>query len=129
MYIHINVGSNEQKEENIAKALELLGQEFDEIEVSSIYTSPSVGFKGDDFANVGVNATTAKSLAETMNALRAIEDTIGRDRTKPKFSSRTIDLDLIIYGNIIDREQNIPRDDLLKYDFVLTPFIELLHRK
>jgi len=63
---------------------------------------------------------------ELVVVLRDIEDKIGRDRTSAKFSDRVIDLDIVFFGDKIIKELNIPRDDILKYQFVLTPFMELI---
>jgi len=57
--------------------------------------------------------------------LHDIENSLGRDRSLPKFSSRMIDLDLVLYGGIIDETLNVPRKDILKYAFVLAPLAEL----
>jgi 2-amino-4-hydroxy-6-hydroxymethyldihydropteridine diphosphokinase len=57
--------------------------------------------------------------------LHDIENSLGRDRSLPKFSSRMIDLDLVLYGRIIDETLNVPRKDILKYAFVLAPLAEL----
>jgi 2-amino-4-hydroxy-6-hydroxymethyldihydropteridine diphosphokinase len=123
--VHINIGSNVNKEKNIQTALTMLEEIFGTIQTSTIYTSAAVGFKGDDFFNVGVNITTDLQPQELVCVLRDIEDKIGRDRTSAKFSDRVIDLDIVFFGDKIIPELNIPRDDILKYQFVLTPFMEL----
>jgi len=123
--IHINIGSNQNREENIAIAIDMLRFNFSDIEISDIYDSPAQGFKGDNFYNIGVNATTNLSVYDASSALKNIEDKIGRDRNQPKFSSREIDLDLVLYDDVIDQEANLPRDDILKYAFVLAPLAQL----
>ncbi|MCS5585900.1 MAG: 2-amino-4-hydroxy-6-hydroxymethyldihydropteridine diphosphokinase, partial [Gammaproteobacteria bacterium] len=123
--IHINIGSNQNREENIAIAIDMLRFNFSNIEISDIYDSPAQGFKGDNFYNIGVNATTNLSVYDASSALKNIEDKIGRDRNQPKFSSREIDLDLVLYDDVIDQEANLPRDDILKYAFVLAPLAQL----
>jgi 2-amino-4-hydroxy-6-hydroxymethyldihydropteridine diphosphokinase len=123
--VHINIGSNVNKEKNIQTALTMLEEIFGTVQKSNIYTSAAVGFEGDDFFNVGVNITTDLQPQELVCVLRDIEDKIGRDRTSAKFSDRVIDLDIVFFGDKIIPELNIPRDDILKYQFVLTPFMEL----
>ena len=123
--IHINIGSNQNREENIVIAIDMLRFDFSDIEISDIYDSPAQGFKGDNFYNIGVNATTNLSVYDASSALKNIEDKIGRDRSQPKFSSREIDLDLVLYDDVIDQEANLPRDDILKYAFVLAPLAQL----
>ncbi len=123
--IHINIGSNQDRKQNIATAISALNALFTNIVISSVYQSPAEGFDGDDFYNVGVNANTELSLKETAKKLHDIEERQGRDRTQPKFSSRKIDLDLVLYAEVIDEQANLPRDDILKYAFVLAPLAEL----
>ena len=49
----------------------------------------------------------------------------GRERQDNPFSSRTLDLDLLLYGDLIRNRLKLPRDDIEKYDFVLTPLAEV----
>jgi 2-amino-4-hydroxy-6-hydroxymethyldihydropteridine diphosphokinase len=123
--VHLNVGSNQNRRTNIRLANKALDQYFSDIVLSSLFASPSEGFKGNDFFNIGVNITTLKTSSEVVDILRDIENSLGRDRSLPKFSSRIIDLDLVLYGGIIDDTLNVPRKDILKYAFVLAPLAEL----
>ena len=123
--IHLNIGSNQNRRSNICLAVESLELHFSDILLSSLYESPSEGFKGNDFYNVGVNITTLKTTNEVVDILRDIENSLGRDRSLPKFSSRMIDLDLVLYSGVIDETLNVPRKDILKYAFVLAPLVEL----
>jgi len=123
--VHLNIGSNQNRRTNIRLAVEFLESHFSDIVLSSLFESPSEGFKGNDFYNVGVNITTLKTTKEVVDILRDIENCLGRDRSLPKFSSRIIDLDLVLYGGIIDETLNVPRKDILKYAFVLAPLAEL----
>lgn len=123
--IHINIGSNQNRRVNIAQAIEGLRLNFFNIECSDIFESASAGFKGNDFYNVGVNATTDLSIVDVISVLHTIEDKQGRDRLQPKFSSRGVDLDLVLYDEVIDKIHNLPRGDILKYNFVLLPLAQL----
>ena len=123
--VHLNIGSNQNRRTNIRLSIKALEQYFSEIVLSSLFESPSEGFKGNDFYNVGVNITTLKTSNQVVDILRDIENSLGRDRSLPKFSSRMIDLDLVLYGGIIDETLNVPRKDILKYAFVLAPLAEL----
>lgn len=125
MLIHINIGSNQNRSKNIKQALSLLQQEFGKLDISNIYESSPVGFIGDNFYNLGVNFQSNLSAKKIIQILHNIEDNIGRDRTSAKFSARTIDLDLVLYGDKIDKKLNIPRGDILRYSFVLKPLQEL----
>jgi 2-amino-4-hydroxy-6-hydroxymethyldihydropteridine diphosphokinase len=123
--LHLNIGSNQDRRKNIRLALDRLQPFFNKITISSVFESPSEGFEGNDFYNVGVNVETQKSASEVINILHQIEDSIGRNRKLPKFSSRIIDLDLVLFDDQIDEKLNIPRKDILKYAFVLAPLFEL----
>ena len=98
--VHLNIGSNQNRRTNIRLAIKALGQHFSNIELSSLFKSPSEGFKGNDFYNVGVNITTLKTSHEVVDILRDIENFLGRDRSLPKFSSRMIDLDPVSYTHL-----------------------------
>lgn len=123
--IHINIGSNKNRKHNIAQAIDGLRLNFFNIKCSDIFESESAGFKGNDFYNVGVNATTDLSIVDVISVLHTIEDKQGRDRSQPKFSSRGVDLDLVLYDEVVDKANNLPRDDILKYNFVLAPLAQL----
>ncbi len=123
--IHINIGSNQNREANIAGAIDYLKLNFADIKISDIFESPAEGFKGDDFYNVGINASTKLSIEDVNAVLKNIEKIFGRDRTQPKFSSRLIDLDLVIYDAVVNPELNLPRDDIMLYSFVLAPLAQL----
>ena len=123
--IHINIGSNQNRRENLSKAINAIQMAFENTVFSRVYESKAFGFKGDDFYNIGINAITHLTISEVVNVLHKIEDSLGRDRKALKFSSRSIDLDLILYDVVIDQNYNLPRDDILKYNFVLMPLAEL----
>ena len=123
--LHLNIGSNLDRRKNIRSALGQLESSFDKIIISSLFESPSEGFEGNDFYNIGVNVETSKKVSEVLDILHQIEDSLGRNRKQPKFSSRIIDLDLVIYDDIIDEKFNIPRKDIFRYAFVLAPLLEL----
>jgi 2-amino-4-hydroxy-6-hydroxymethyldihydropteridine diphosphokinase len=123
--LHLNIGSNQDRRKNIRLALGSLESSFTEITISSLFESPSEGFIGSNFYNIGVNVETDKNINDVVNILHSIENSLGRDRNLPKFSSRIIDLDLVLYDDEINDKLNIPRRDILKYAFVLAPLSEL----
>jgi 2-amino-4-hydroxy-6-hydroxymethyldihydropteridine diphosphokinase len=123
--LHLNIGSNQDRRKNIRLAIDSLESNFTEITISSLFESPSEGFIGSNFYNIGVNVETDKNINDVVNILHDIENSLGRDRNLPKFSSRIIDLDLVLYDDEINDKLNIPRRDILKYAFVLAPLAEL----
>ena len=97
--IYISIGSNINPLHYIQLALNDLQQHFGEIRNSRLYESQAVGFDGENFINLVSAAQTDLPVAEVVKVLHKIEDQHGRDRRGPKFSSRTIDLDLLLYAN------------------------------
>lgn len=125
---YVSIGSNVDAERQIREVLQRLRTTFGELELSTTYRNPAVGFDGDDFLNLVVGFDTGLGLKGTAEKLRELEAAQGRDRSLPKFSARTIDLDLLILDNCVEEEGGVqlPRDEILKYAFVLCPLAELV---
>ncbi|PPK77443.1 2-amino-4-hydroxy-6-hydroxymethyldihydropteridine diphosphokinase [Methylobacter tundripaludum] len=124
---YISIGSNINKDEHIPASLRALEQTFGELTVSSIYESEPVGFTGDVFYNLVVGFDSDLEVKAVARQLRQIELDNGRTRDSRKFAARTLDLDLIIYGDLIvnDGRLQIPRDEIEHYAFVLEPLAEI----
>ncbi len=124
---YISVGSNIDKKINITNSLIALEGYFGKLIISSIYESEPVGFEGDSFYNIVVGFDSDLDVKEVAKCLRQIELDQGRTRDCKKFSSRTLDLDLILYGDLIinDGRLQIPRDEIERYAFVLEPLAEI----
>lgn len=125
--VYISVGSNIDREKNVASALRMLEQEFGPLQVSSIYESEAVGFQGDPFFNLVVGFSTSLSVQEVASRLAEVEERHGRTRNSKKFSARTLDLDLLLYGEDVCRigKLKLPRDEITRYAFMLEPLAEL----
>lgn len=125
--VHVSVGSNIEPEKNIRSALNRLGQRYGNLSISSVYESRAVGFEGPNFLNLVLGLETQEPLLHMRDTLRSLEAELGRTRKGSSFSSRTIDLDLIIYDDIVLEEGGvkIPSDDILSYSFVLIPLAEI----
>jgi len=121
----ISVGSNVDRDANVRLALEKLGQRFGELVISPIYRTSAEGFEGDDFLNLVVGIDTELAPAELQRRLRRLEDEQGRIRGGEKFSSRTLDLDLLTWGQTVDPRLGLPRDEILRYAFVLRPLADV----
>lgn len=123
----ISVGSNIDKETNIPSSLRALEAAFGKLQISSIYETEPVGFVGDSFYNLVVGFESELGAKEVAKTLRQIELDHGRSRESQKFSARTLDLDLLLYGNLIisDGRLRIPRDEIEHYAFVLEPLAEI----
>lgn len=125
--VFVGVGSNVDREHSIAAGLRALRETFGSLTVSSIYESEPVGFVGDPFFNLVVGFRTSLSAFDVAARLAAIEQELGRTRAGDKFSARTLDLDLLLYGDqVFDGDPlRIPRDDITRYAFVLEPLNEV----
>ncbi|MFK7865783.1 MAG: 2-amino-4-hydroxy-6-hydroxymethyldihydropteridine diphosphokinase [Pseudohongiellaceae bacterium] len=126
--LSLSIGSNINPASNIREALTLLQAEFVTLSCSAVYESEAVGFDGDNFMNLVVIANVDKPLAEITQRLKAIEDQLGRNRDQPRFSGRTMDIDILSYGDETgaDCGLSLPRDEITKNAFVLWPLAEML---
>ena len=123
----IGVGSNVDRDNQIRSGIQRLRAMFGEILVSSIYESKAIGFEGENFYNLVVGINTEFSAVELTGTLREIEYEHGRIRNITRYSPRTLDLDLLLYDDLICHENDVdvPREDILKYAFVLCPLAEI----
>jgi 2-amino-4-hydroxy-6-hydroxymethyldihydropteridine diphosphokinase len=124
--IYISLGSNVEREHNVNAGLNALQQAFGQLSLSSLFESEAVGFAGAAFYNLVVGIITPKTVAEVAHILREIEFAHGRTLDAKKYSPRTLDLDLLLYDNLIlQNPAQIPRDEILTNAFVLWPLSEL----
>ena len=125
--IYVGLGSNTDREAKICQAVMALRENFGEVELSPVYNSAAVGFDGSDFLNLVAGIETSLGIEDAVDIFRDIEDRLGRDRTQPKFASRPIDLDILIYDDLIlDRPGiQVPRPEILENAFVLRPLQDI----
>ncbi|KZZ57262.1 2-amino-4-hydroxy-6-hydroxymethyldihydropteridine pyrophosphokinase [Oleiphilus sp. HI0125] len=125
--VYLSLGSNIEREKNIRSCLRCLERKFGELTVSPVYESEPVGFKGSNFFNLVVGITTTLTISELNDVLKEIEDQHGRSRAGPKFSSRTLDIDIITYNELVGIHDGVelPRPELFYNAFVLLPMIDL----
>lgn len=125
--VFIGVGSNIDREASVRAGVADLGKHYGELQLSSVYESDAVGFEGDAFFNLVAAFDTNESIEEVVATLSQIEEAHGRVRGSERFSSRTLDLDLLLYGDLVATGQgyHVPRDEIPRYAFVLWPLSEL----
>ena len=125
--VHLGLGSNIDPEENLRLGVRELRRIFGEIDLSAVYSSAAIGFDGADFLNMVVRLHSADSPREIQNQAESIHILAGRDRNSDKFSSRPLDIDLLLYGDEFVDEPGLtlPRCDVLDYGFVLRPLAEI----
>lgn len=125
--VFVSIGSNIDREKNLRGAVRALATRFGPLTLSSVYESGAVGFAGDDFYNLVATFDTEEPVEELGVTLARIEMQHGRTRGANPFAPRTLDLDLLLYGDLVrhDGACDIPRPDIEKYAFVLGPLAEL----
>lgn len=125
--IYVSIGSNIDREKNVVSCLKALQTRYGGLIISTTYESKAVGFEGDNFYNLVTGFDTDDDVYAVANELREIEARLGRDRNNTHLLSRTLDIDLLLYDDLIltEKSMKIPRDDLTKYAFVLKPLAEI----
>ncbi len=124
----LSLGSNIDAPNNIRKAVRALRHEFDALKCSSVYESEAIGFVGANFLNLVAIIETTADLSSISRFLKLLEDRFGRNREQPRFSARTLDVDILFYGDEKTKSDEIelPKEEITQYAFVLQPLAELL---
>jgi len=124
MQYFLSLGSNINAETNIIFAIEQLNKILINTKFSSIHKTKAEGFEGDDFLNLVVAGESELDFDQLNQKLKEIENQSGRERDVPKFSARTLDIDIILQ---IDEDEIIyESDEIEKYSFVSEPLKEIL---
>jgi len=125
--VYVAAGSNVAPERNLERAVAELGREFPGARFSPWYRNPAVGFAGDDFINLVAGFDTPLPVQAVLGRLHAIESRCGRPREAPRWAPRTMDLDVLLYGDLVCDEPGLklPRPDLLKRAYMLGPLAQL----
>lgn len=124
MKFYLSLGSNINAEANIILAIEKLQKILDNSEYSSVHQTKAEGFEGDDFLNLVMSGDSELSFDDLNKKLKDIEDEAGRNRDAPKFSARTLDIDIVL--QVDDEEIIFESHEVAKYSFVSEPLKELL---
>ncbi len=123
----VSIGSNIDREHHIAVAVRELRRRYGRLSLSRVYESAPVGFSGEDFYNLVAGFDTEESLAQVLAGLQQIELACGRRRGRKDFAPRTLDVDLLLYGDLRrhDAQVDIPRREIAEHAFVLCPLAEI----
>ncbi|MGM0632053.1 MAG: 2-amino-4-hydroxy-6-hydroxymethyldihydropteridine diphosphokinase [Pseudomonadota bacterium] len=126
--VTLSIGSNLEPDHHTRAALDALHERFGELTLSRVYESEAVGFDGSNFLNMVVALRTSLPLAELSHWIKTLEDEQGRRRDQARFSSRTLDVDILTYGDLRGEHEGmtLPRPEVLKNAFVLWPLSEVL---
>lgn len=125
--VYISIGSNVNPEQHIRSCLRALVLEFDHLNVSPIYQNPAEGFVGADFLNLVASFETNNSAPEIARKLTLLEVLLGRLRAGEKFGPRTLDIDILLFGDEVIKfgKYTFPREELVKYPFMLKPLVDI----
>jgi len=123
----LGLGSNVNAENHIRAGIRALREDFDTVSLSPVYSSTAVGFEGDDFINLVARVQTDMHPLALREYLRELEDRFGRIRDVAKFSDRTLDIDILLYDDLVllSPKLEIPRAEILKFAHVLKPLADL----
>ena len=131
MRAYVGLGANlGDREAMLRRALELLGAEegVEVVAVSTLLDTEPVGFADQPrFLNGAAAVETELEPRELLERLLAVERALGRERTGPRFGPRTVDLDLLVYGDRVVDEPGltVPHPRLAERRFALEPLAEL----
>lgn len=125
--VFVAAGSNVQPESALRTALDALERIYGPLRISPAYRNKAVGFEGDDFINLVVGFTTNDPLTEVRRNLQQVEALCGRPPNAPKWAPRTMDLDILLYGDTVSTEPGLllPRPDLIKRPYMLKPMADV----
>ena len=125
--VYLSLGSNQEPHRYLRAALDELRARFGHIDVSPAYRSAAVGFDGADFVNLAVGLDTDLAPNALNDWLHVLEDRHGRRRDVPRYADRTLDLDIVLYDDLVAQgpgHLDIPRKEL-KHAFVLKPLADI----
>lgn len=125
--VYLGLGSNIDPEENLRFGVGELRRHYGELRLSNVYRNAAVGFEGADFLNLVVGLVSDEPPASIHATIEAIHDGVGRQRSEGRYSSRPLDIDLLLYDDLVSEGPpvRLPRRDVLEYSFVLLPLTEL----
>ncbi|MCK9200452.1 MAG: 2-amino-4-hydroxy-6-hydroxymethyldihydropteridine diphosphokinase [Gallionella sp.] len=125
----IGIGSNIEPESNVRAAIRNLARQTHLVGVSTVYCTDALDRpEQSSYFNCVAEIETDALPAQVKHAiLRPIEDELGRKRTQDKYAPRTIDLDLIVYGDLVmdDGDIRLPDPDIFERPFLAIPLFEL----
>ncbi|MGM0480738.1 MAG: 2-amino-4-hydroxy-6-hydroxymethyldihydropteridine diphosphokinase [Pseudomonadota bacterium] len=124
--VFLGIGSNVDREPHILSGLIALAENFAWQRRSRVFESRAVGFTGKPFYNLVVQVDSQKSVTEVFDVCKAIEQRHGRSEHSPKYSPRSLDIDMLLYDDVISASRpQLPRAEITENAFVLWPLAEV----
>ncbi len=123
----VSIGSNMDPVRHLRSGISDLRAVYGKLILSPVYESHAMGFSGNNFYNLVAAFVTERDARAVGRSLRQIEQQNGRERSGERFSNRSLDLDLLLYDDLVLQEAglSLPRDEILKYAFVLRPLSDI----
>ena len=124
---YLGLGSNVDARNHISSGIDVLRLAFDEVVLSPVYQTAAFGFEGNDFINLAAAVKTEMGPLELKNFLNEIENRHGRNRDAPKYSDRTLDIDILLFDERVTRTDklDLPRAEILRFAHVLKPLADI----
>lgn len=122
---YAGIGSNLERKRNLRRCVAGLRERFGDVRLSAVYRNAAVGFDGPDFYNLVACFETTLSPAALVEIFEALHRDAGRERGSERFASRTLDVDLLLYDDLVCDSPALPRPDVLEQAFVLKPLVEI----
>ena len=125
--VYVAAGSNVDASKNLQRAAAGLQRDFGAVRFSPVYRNAAVGFEGEDFLNFAAAFRTDLPVEAVIERLQTIEGECGRTRDAPKWAPRSMDLDILLYGDLVCERPGLilPRPDLIKRPYMLGPMVDL----
>ena len=124
--VYLGLGANIDPEACLQAGIAALRQHFSQVRLSPVYQTEAIGIDGPDFLNMVVEIDCHLCLAELRAWIKQIETEHGRERSEPQPSCHRLDMDVLLFGDLVDAEQNLPRKDVLIRAYVLQPLADLV---
>lgn len=122
----VSLGSNVDRAHHLRGAILELAAAYGAVILSPVYESLAVGFDGPPFYNLIAAFDSEESPGELVARLHRIERAHGRAAWHHPFASRTLDLDLVRYGDLIcEQPVRLPRPECRRYAFILKPLADI----
>lgn len=123
--VYVGIGSNLRPRHNLQFAVRELRRTYGEVTLSPVYRNAPVGFSGADFLNMVAAFDTTHTPGELNDYFEQLHERAGRVREGERVASRTLDIDLLLWSDKISDDPPLPREDILVYDFVLRPLVDI----
>lgn len=123
----LSLGSNLDPETHLFEAAIALRARFGDVDFSPVYRTPAVGFEGPDFLNAAARIEGDFDVHGLNAWLHDLEALHGRRRDGPRYASRTLDIDIVLFDDLVLKgpgSLQLPRPEL-EHAFVLKPLADL----